>query len=255
MFWLSFDGLTRGARRLGAHGHGAFRRLRVPRAGALGLCGAPWSQASRVERGRSDRLLRPACAGSDRRLGPRRSLPQHAWCLTMADRDPTLPDYPLLAQLEVQTAVTRMLHAIDALDSQAFRAVFEPELRLDFTSLFPGRPETITIDALLSRWVPFATDSMQRISSAQSSSLGRTVVARRRKATAHASHYLPRPGWAAVDRGRALRVDAGAAREHWKIAGIIFRLLFQDGNPRLPELAPERGAAGRGRPLPSAPRS
>ena len=32
------------------------------------------------------------------------------------DRDTSRADHPLLAQLEIQTAVTRMLHAIDALD-------------------------------------------------------------------------------------------------------------------------------------------
>jgi hypothetical protein len=168
------------------------------------------------------------------------------------DRDTSRADHPLLAQLEIQTAVTRMLHAIDALDWQAFRAVFEPELRLDFTSLFPGRPETITIDALLSRWVPFAHgfDATQHL-------IGPVVLVMSdgRRATAeahvHASHYL------AEAEGGPLWIAAGhyewtlERRESaWKIAGIIFRLLFQDGNRRLPELAPERGAAGRGRPLP-----
>jgi len=167
------------------------------------------------------------------------------------DRDTTLPDHPLLSQLEIQTVVTRMLHAIDALDWQAFRAAFEPEIRLDFTSLFPGRPETISVDTLLSRWQPLAHgyDATQHL-------IGPVVLVRSdgRRATAeahvHASHYL------AEAEGGPLWIAAGhyewtlQRRDNaWKIAAIIFRLLFQEGNRRLPELAPERGAAGRGRPL------
>jgi hypothetical protein len=170
------------------------------------------------------------------------------------DRDTSRADHPLVAQLEIQTAVTRMLHAIDALDWQTFRAAFEPELRLDFTSLFPGRPETITLDTLLSRWVPFAHgfDATQHL-------IGPVVLMQThgRRATAeahvHASHYLTEA------EGGALWIAAGhyewtllRHESSWTIGGIIFKLLFQHGNRRLPELAMERGAAGHGRPLPTA---
>jgi hypothetical protein len=167
------------------------------------------------------------------------------------DRDATLGDDPLLRQLEIQTAVTRMLHAIDALDWQTFRAAFEPQLRLDFTSLFPGQPETVTIDTLLSRWVPFAHgfDATQHL-------IGPVVLVRSdgRTATAeahvHASHYI------AEAEGGPLWIAAGhyewtlqRCESSWTIAGIIFTLLFQHGNRRLPELATARGPAGQGRPL------
>jgi hypothetical protein len=33
----------------------------------------------------------------------------------------------------------------------------------------------------------------------------------------------------------------------WKIAGIVFRLTFQDGNRALPAMAVTRGTAGQGR--------
>lgn len=167
------------------------------------------------------------------------------------DRDTRVVDDPLLTQLEIQTAVTQMLHAIDALDWQAFRTAFEPELRLDFTSLFPGRPETLTIDTLLSRWVPFAHgfDATQHLIGpvVLVRSNGRTATA---EAHVHASHFL------AEAEGGPLWIAAGhyewtlqRRESSWAIAGIIFTLLFQHGNRRLPELATERGAAGRGRPL------
>lgn len=156
----------------------------------------------------------------------------------------------LLTQLEIQTTVTRMLHAIDALNWPAFRAQFEPELRLDFTSLFPGQAETIGIDTLLSRWVPFAHgfDATQHL-------IGPVVLVRSdghraiAEAHVHATHYLAEAKegsvWIAAGHYEWTLVHRDDA---WKIAGITFTLLVQSGNRRLPELATQRGAAGSGRP-------
>ena len=167
------------------------------------------------------------------------------------DQETPRPDHPSLTQVEIQTTVTRMLHAIDALDWRTFRVAFTPEIRLDFTSLFPGTPETVSVDTLLERWKPLAHgyDATQHL-------IGPVVLmesdGRRAKAEAHvhASHYL------ANAEGGPLWIAAGHYEwtlEHpessWKIAGIIFRLAFQNGNRSLPELAPKRGAAGLGRPL------
>jgi hypothetical protein len=157
---------------------------------------------------------------------------------------------PTVVQVDIQTTVTRMLHAIDALDWSTFRVAFAPEIRLDFTSLFPGTPETLSVDSLLGRWQPFAHGF-----DATHHQIGPVVIieadARRAVAEAHvrAEHYFAGaeggPVWSAIGHYRwTLEKRDGA----WKIAGIIFQLSFQDGNRDLPAMAQARGAAGGGRP-------
>jgi hypothetical protein len=46
----------------------------------------------------------------------------------------------------------RMLHAIDALDWPAVRAAFAEQVRVDYTSLSGGEPETLPADDLVARW-------------------------------------------------------------------------------------------------------
>jgi hypothetical protein len=156
----------------------------------------------------------------------------------------------MLEQLEIQTAFTKMLHAIDGLDWTAFRAAFTPEVALDYTSLFPGQPETVTIDTLLGRWQPMAHgyDATQH-------QIGPVVVVQSdgNRAVAEtqvrAAHYLAGAEggalWVAAGRYRfTVEKTAGA----WRISGIILQLAYQEGNSRLPSMAVERGTAGRGRP-------
>ena len=153
-------------------------------------------------------------------------------------------------QVEIQTTVTRMLHAIDALDWATFRTAFTPELHLDYTSLFPGQPETLSVDTLLGRWVPFAHGY-----DATHHQIGPVVVVDanddRAVAEAHvrADHFLAEaaggPIWTASGHYRWTLERRGA---DWKIAAIVFQLAFQDGNRDLPAMATARGSAGKGRP-------
>ena len=48
--------------------------------------------------------------------------------------------------------LTRMLHAIDALDWEVLRDSFAPEVRTDYTSLWGGEPATVAVDDLLDQW-------------------------------------------------------------------------------------------------------
>jgi hypothetical protein len=159
-------------------------------------------------------------------------------------------EHSMLVQLEIQNTVTRMLHAIDALDWPAFRAAFAPEIRLDFTSLFPGEPETLSVDSLVGRWEPMAHGY-----DATHHQLGPVVVLesdeRRATAEAHviADHHLAEasggPLWSAVGHYRwTLEKRDGA----WNITSIVFQLAFQHGNRELPGVAVARGTSGRGRP-------
>lgn len=48
--------------------------------------------------------------------------------------------------------ITRMLHAIDALDWKTVRASFADEVHADYTSLWGGAPATVGIDDLIADW-------------------------------------------------------------------------------------------------------
>lgn len=55
--------------------------------------------------------------------------------------------------------LTRMLHAIDALDWATLRDSFTDPIRMDYTSLWGGEAETLAIDELVGRWTEF-TDGL-----------------------------------------------------------------------------------------------
>lgn len=48
--------------------------------------------------------------------------------------------------------LTRMLHAVDALDWATVRACFADTVRTDYTELMGGEPEVIAADDLVARW-------------------------------------------------------------------------------------------------------
>ena len=52
--------------------------------------------------------------------------------------------------------ITRMLHAIDALDWETVRACFAEEVDTDYTSLWGGSPATVHIDDIISDWQQLA---------------------------------------------------------------------------------------------------
>jgi hypothetical protein len=156
----------------------------------------------------------------------------------------------VLAQQDIQTTVTRMLHAIDALDWLAFRASFLPRVRIDYTSLWGGQAETVSLDTLLDRWQPLAHgfDATQH-------QIGPLIVVRTEgnRATAEtqvrAYHYVAGAAGGAVwmVAGKyvfTMQQEAGA----WRIAGITLQVAYQEGNRDLPSIARDRSAAGLGRP-------
>src|SRR6266540_6825977 len=52
--------------------------------------------------------------------------------------------------------ITRMLHAIDALDWATVRACFAEEVDTDYTSLWGGEPATVKIEDLVADWQQLA---------------------------------------------------------------------------------------------------
>jgi hypothetical protein len=128
------------------------------------------------------------------------------------------------------TVLTRMLHAFDAHDWDTLRASFTDEVRIDYSSLFGGEPETITADDLLGRWRPFA----EGLTATQH--LTGPVVATGDRLDTHvtAHHWLDgAPGgdtWV-VHGHYVVRVVDG------RIAELTLRAFRQTGNLDLPALA------------------
>ena len=55
--------------------------------------------------------------------------------------------------------LTRMLHAVDLLDWPTVKDSVTDPVRMDYTSLWGGEPETVAADELISRWTEF-TDGL-----------------------------------------------------------------------------------------------
>src|SRR5688572_27568251 len=58
----------------------------------------------------------------------------------------------MLVHDDPAAVLTRMLHAIDALDWAEVRACLADEVRTDYTELFGCEAETVTGDELVTRW-------------------------------------------------------------------------------------------------------
>jgi SnoaL-like protein len=127
------------------------------------------------------------------------------------------------------TVLTRMLHAIDSLDWATLRASFADELRLDYTSLFGGTPETLAADELVERWRPL----MRGYSATQHQTGPVLVDGDRLEAHVTARHWLDGDTWVVYGHYVA-RVVGG------KIAELTLLTFQQEGNRELPNLAAER---------------
>lgn len=152
-------------------------------------------------------------------------------------------------QERVQSAITRLLHAIDALDWRGVREAFTPKVRIDYTSLFGGVAETLPVDGLLERWQALLPgfDATQH-------QIGPVLVVHRDGGAAIAETEARGYHYVEGAEGGVLWTAAGMYTftmddrlGEWKIAGITFRLAYQEGNLGLPALAQARVAAGRRR--------
>jgi hypothetical protein len=136
----------------------------------------------------------------------------------------------------------RMLHAIDALDWPAVRAAFADEIRVDYTSLSGGEPETLPADALITRWQGLLPgfDATQHLAGpvVLSSDGGPGV-----RAAAHVRGYHHIRGsdggqtWGVFGHYTARLADG-------KITELTLRVFYQEGNLELPALAARRATPG-----------
>jgi SnoaL-like protein len=129
--------------------------------------------------------------------------------------------------------ITRMLHAIDALDWAEVKACFTDPVRTDYTSLWGGQAKAEPADDLVAQWAEFASGfgATQHLTGPLlvSGDLVRTHV------TAH--HWRPGTGQAWVVHGHyTARLTGG------KIAELTLHTFHAGGDPDLPSIPAQRAA-------------
>jgi len=125
--------------------------------------------------------------------------------------------------------LTRMLHAIDALDFATLRSSFADSVRTDYTSLWGGEPETVDADELVAGWrqLMLGLDATQHLT-------GPIVTVDGRLHTHVVAHHW-RGGAAWTVYGHYIATVAGG-----KITELILETLQQEGNREIPALAREQ---------------
>ena len=125
------------------------------------------------------------------------------------------------------TVLTRLLHAIDALNWVGVRSCLADEVRTDYTSLFGGEPETVTGDDLVARWQALLPGF------AATQHLTGPVLVEGDVAETHVrAHHWMADGdrWSVYGHYVARLVDD-------RIAELTLQTFRQEGNPELPAIA------------------
>lgn len=148
---------------------------------------------------------------------------------------------------DVADAVTTLLHAIDVLDWQRIETAFVDELRVDYSSLFGGEPETMSAGELLDRWRGLLPgfDATQHLTGPVLVSVGDDT-----SATAHTHvrgyHYIAdAPGGSVWQVAGHYVMTLTRPADSWKITSLTLELFYQDGNLDLPALATDRAPRGQ----------
>ena len=141
--------------------------------------------------------------------------------------------------------LTRLLHAVDALDWDTVRGALADELLVDYTSLSGGEPETLTAGDLVGRWQDLLPgfDATQHLT-------GPVLVTQDTgpgvRADTHVIgyHHITDPGeggtWAVHGHYTARLVDG-------VITELTLTVFYQDGRLDLPDVATRRVADGQRR--------
>jgi hypothetical protein len=122
--------------------------------------------------------------------------------------------------------ITRMLHAIDALDWTTLRNCFAGEVATDYTSLWGGEPATVPIDDLIADWTVFATGF------AATQHLTGPVIEVDGRLHTHVRAHHWRDGEAWTVYGHYI-----ASVRDDRITALTLRTYQVVGNPELPEIA------------------
>jgi hypothetical protein len=151
--------------------------------------------------------------------------------------------------------LTKLLHAIDALEWGGVSAALDREVLVDYTSLSGGEPETVTADELIARWQGLLPgfDATQHLTGpvVLTDDGGPGV-----RADTHlvAYHYLSGADGDQTSPAQTSPAQTWVLHGHYvvrvvggKIAALALRVFYQEGNLDLPRLATERAASGSGR--------
>jgi hypothetical protein len=131
--------------------------------------------------------------------------------------------------------ITRMLHAIDALDWAAVRSSFADEVSTDYASLWGGEPETLPAEELAARWTEFVSGL-----AATQHQTGPLVVSDGYAETHVVAHH-----WRPEARGGDTRTVHGhyiARIADGKIAELMLETFYASGHDGLPTIAGQRAA-------------
>ncbi|MCL2393558.1 MAG: nuclear transport factor 2 family protein [Acidimicrobiaceae bacterium] len=130
--------------------------------------------------------------------------------------------------------LTRLLHAVDRLDWTEIRRCFSDEVRVDYTEMSGGEPETLAADDLIGRWRRLLPgfDATQHITGPVLLSTDDEPGVR---ADAHVRgyHRLGSETWAIHGHYVARLIDG-------RIAALTLQVFYQEGDLALPEEATKR---------------
>lgn len=149
----------------------------------------------------------------------------------------------------VTDVFTVLLHAVDTLDWDTVRACSAPTVATDYTSLWGGQPEELTVDELVRWWQPFATgfDATQHLTGpvavTRADDSGTTAVT-----TVRAYHHIvdddgPAGTWMVAGH---YEVGLQRAPDGWKVSAITLSAAYEDGDRALVDVARKRGETSTG---------
>jgi hypothetical protein len=147
--------------------------------------------------------------------------------------------------------LTRMLHAVDALDWPVVRASFADKIRIDYTELFGGQAEDITADELVARWqgIMPGFDATQHLTGpclVTDEGDGTALLQTHVRGYHHIADADGGPVWG-VHGHYVARLAGGVITE------LTLLVFYQEGNTALPALAAQRAASAPRAPRPLAP--
>jgi SnoaL-like domain len=153
-------------------------------------------------------------------------------------------------QPSVSDVVTSMLQAVDNLDWKAIHAAFAPEIAVDYTSLWGGEAETLTIDELIGQWQGLLPgfDATQHLTGpiVVTDSDNRSATCR---TTVRGYHHLVDDAGSAtwMCAGQYLiGLARGTQTDGWAISDITLQVTYEAGDRGLTDLASKRAATGVG---------
>jgi SnoaL-like domain len=146
--------------------------------------------------------------------------------------------------------LTRLLHAIDALDWAGVRDALAGEILVDYSSLSGGEAETLSADDLIARWRSLLPgfDATQHLT-------GPVLVTNDGGPGVRAdTHVIGYHRLDEAERAQTKQAQSWVVHGHYtarlvagKITELTLTVFFIDGDLDLPRLATEHAASGLGR--------